>query len=154
VISGSRPLLLGREDQLRGYRRQRIAMLAQDRSRYPPRRLQFKQRGTQAGDRLRRGPLSLGLGTLPPAHRRELRGLKKCLLKNLNSRRHRNRYRVNRHDRTNFLDGTKRPLTGDSRGPHVHREMTWTHTNASQTHNGHSQRLSTLSDYSSTVEDE
>ena len=54
----------------------------------------------------------------PPAHRRDLRSLKKCPLKNFNFRRHMNRYQANRQDRTNLFSGAKRSLTGDSRGPH------------------------------------
>ena len=77
---------------------------------------------------------ALGRRTRPVAHRRDLRRPKKCPSKNLNSRRHKNRYRANRQDRTNFFSGAKRSFTGDSRGPHTHREKTWTHTNASQTH--------------------
>ncbi len=50
--------------------------------------------------------------------------LKKCPLKILNSRRHKNRYRTNRQDRTNFFSRAKQSFTGDSRGPHTLRETT------------------------------
>ena len=32
------------------------------------------------------------------------------------------RYQVNRQERTNFFSGAKRSFTGDSRGPHTHRD--------------------------------
>ena len=67
----------------------------------------------QKGDRMR-----------PVAYRRDLHRLKKCPLKILNSRRHKNRYRANRQDRTNFSSRAKQSFTGDSRGPHTHRETT------------------------------
>ncbi len=48
--------------------------------------------------------------------------------KNLNFRRHMNRYQETRQDRSNFFSGAKRSLTGASWGPPVHRETTWTQT--------------------------
>jgi len=77
---------------------------------------------------------SLGRRTRPVPHHRNSRSLKKCLLKNFKfppthepiSR------KPPRSDQ--FHQREKRSFTGDSRDTRVHREATWTHTNASHTH--------------------
>lgn len=75
-----------------------------------------------------------GHRTRPTPHRRDLRNLKKMpFKKNLNFRRHMNRYQETRQDPGQFPSGAKRPFTGASRGPHVHSETVCTHTNAPET---------------------
>lgn len=79
---------------------------------------------------------------------------KKCPSKNLNSRRHKNQYRVNRQDRPNFFS----MRTDPSQGIHGAHTFTGGRHGHARTHrkrtSGHSQRLSTLPAHSYTIDDE
>lgn len=74
-----------------------------------------------------------GHRTRPTPRRRDLRNLKKCPSKKFEFPPTHEPVSGNTPRSGQFPGGAKRPFTGASRGPHVHNETVWTHTNALET---------------------